>query len=447
MKRVAVIGAGPSGLAQLHAFQSAAQKGAEIPEIVCYEKQDDWGGMWNYTWRTGLDEYGEPIHASMYGNLLMNLPKESMEYPDYSFLEHFGKSFASFPPRSVLLDYIDGRAKKSDVRKWIRFRTPVRHVTYDEDKGMFSVAAHDLVNDVEYTEEFDFVVVATGHFSTPNAPYFSGIETFSGRLLHSHDLRNAVEFKDKDVLIIGSANSAEDITLQCWKYGCKSVTISHLGATPLNHKWPDNIKEVPLLQKVSSSTCMFEDGSTTDVDAIILCTGYLYHFPFMANDLKLRIAGKQYAVDGLYKGVVSVNNPKLYYLGMHTGQLFIMLYAETWYVRDIIMGRIHVHDRDARLADAKDRVACADAEVKSLGDVIRFHVDYTAELMADTDCPRFSTELWKALLDQWSDHRTENIFTYRDRCFKSPVTGTMSRLHHTPWKDAFDDSLECYLRD
>ena len=65
-KRVAIIGAGPSGLAQLRAFQSAAKAGAEIPEIVCFEKQDNWGGLWNYTWRTGLDEYGEPVHCSMY---------------------------------------------------------------------------------------------------------------------------------------------------------------------------------------------------------------------------------------------------------------------------------------------------------------------------------------------------------------------------------------------
>ena len=57
-KRIAVIGAGPSGLAQLRAFQSAAEKGAEIPEIVCFEKQSNWGGLWNYTWRTGLDQYG-----------------------------------------------------------------------------------------------------------------------------------------------------------------------------------------------------------------------------------------------------------------------------------------------------------------------------------------------------------------------------------------------------
>jgi len=42
---------------------------------------------------------------------------------------------------------------------------------------MFSVTAHDLITDQEYTEKFDYVVVATGHFSTPNAPHFDGLET------------------------------------------------------------------------------------------------------------------------------------------------------------------------------------------------------------------------------------------------------------------------------
>ncbi|MED5167307.1 MAG: NAD(P)/FAD-dependent oxidoreductase, partial [Actinomycetota bacterium] len=53
MTRVAILGAGPSGLAQLRAFASAAADGTEIPDLVCYEKQEDWGGLWNYTWRTG----------------------------------------------------------------------------------------------------------------------------------------------------------------------------------------------------------------------------------------------------------------------------------------------------------------------------------------------------------------------------------------------------------
>ncbi|HKQ55910.1 MAG TPA: NAD(P)/FAD-dependent oxidoreductase, partial [Methyloceanibacter sp.] len=43
--RVAVIGAGPCGLGQLRAFQQAKAKGAAIPEVVCFEKQSDWGGL------------------------------------------------------------------------------------------------------------------------------------------------------------------------------------------------------------------------------------------------------------------------------------------------------------------------------------------------------------------------------------------------------------------
>ena len=71
MTRIAIIGSGPSGMAQLRAFQSAKAKGLEIPEIICFEKQSDWGGQWNYTWRTGVDENGEPVHSSMYRYLCL----------------------------------------------------------------------------------------------------------------------------------------------------------------------------------------------------------------------------------------------------------------------------------------------------------------------------------------------------------------------------------------
>lgn len=169
-KRVAVIGAGPSGLAQLRAFRFAAEKGADIPEVVCFEKQSNWGGLWNYTWRTGLDENGDPVHGSMYRYLWSNGPKEGLEFADYSFEQHFGKPIASYPPRAVLFDYIEGRVKKAGVRDWIRFNSPVRHVSCDDASGMFSVTVQDYNEGREYTEKFDNVVVATGHFSTPDVP-------------------------------------------------------------------------------------------------------------------------------------------------------------------------------------------------------------------------------------------------------------------------------------
>ncbi len=442
-KRVAVIGAGPSGLAQLRAFQAAKAGGADVPEVVCYEKQADWGGLWNYTWRTGLDEYGEPVHCSMYRYLWSNGPKEGLEFADYSFEEHFGRQIASYPPREVLFDYIEGRVKKAAVRDSIRFRSIVRRVDYDDATGQFTVTAHDLPTDSESSERFDHVVVATGHFSTPNVPHFDGLDRFNGRVMHAHDFRDAVEFKDKDILIIGTSYSAEDIGSQCWKYGCKSVTVSHRTAA-MGYDWPDNWKEVPLLQKVVGNTCTFKDGSTAVVDAIILCTGYLHYFPFMAPELRLQTANRLAAAD-LYKGVVWINNPKLFYLGMQDQwYTFNMFDAQAWYVRDIIMARIQVPDRAAMAADVADREAREDALEDDYG-AIRYQGDYVRELIAETDYPSFDVDGANEAFFQWKKHKKQNIMTFRDNGYKSVMTGTMAPTHHTPWVDAMDDSMESYL--
>jgi len=248
MTKVAIIGAGPSGLAQLRAFESAQKKGEKIPEVVCFEKQEDWGGLWNYSWRTGTDEYGEPVHCSMYRYLWSNGPKECLEFSDYSFDEHFGKPIGSYPPREVILDYIRGRLAKSDFKKQVRFRTSVRWVSYNKDSKLFTVSVEDLVKKETYSEDFDYVVCASGHFSTPNVPEFEGLSTFGGRVMHAHDFRDALEFKNKDILIVGTSYSSEDIASQCYKYGCKSITISHRTA-PMNYHWPDRITQAPLLGK------------------------------------------------------------------------------------------------------------------------------------------------------------------------------------------------------
>ena len=443
-KRVAVIGAGPSGLAQLRAFQSAKAKGADIPEVVCFETQEDWGGLWNYSWRTGLDEHGEPVHCSMYRYLWSNGPKEGLEFADYTFEEHFGKNIASYPPRAVLWDYIKGRVEKAGVRDWIRFRNPVRRVEFSEDSGKFRVVAQDIPNDRETDETFDHVVVASGHFSTPNVPEFPGFDTFNGRILHAHDFRDAREFADKDILIIGTSYSAEDIGSQCWKYGCKSVTVSHRTA-PMGYDWPDTWEEVPLLERVEKKTAHFRDGSSKEVDAILLCTGYLHRFPFMEDKLRLRTANRLASAD-LYKGIVWVPNPKLFYLGMQDQwYTFNMFDAQAWYARDVMMGRIGVPGKDERAADVTARVEAEDAIEDDYG-AIRYQGDYVKELMADTDYPEFDIGMSNEAFFQWKKHKKKNIMGFRDNGYVSPMTGANAPPHHTKWVDALDDSLESYLR-
>ena len=340
-KRVCIIGAGPSGTAALRAFQSAKSKGEEIPEIVCYEKQEDWGGLWNYTWRTGIDQYGEAVHGSMYRYLWSNGPKEALEFADYTFEEHFGRPIASYPPREVLWDYIKGRVEKAGIRGWVKFRHPVRFVTYSEETKKFTVRVMDLVNNKQATEEFDNVICCSGHFSTPNVPYFEGMEKYAGTVLHAHDFRDADHYKGQNVMVVGSSYSAEDIGSQCWKYGAKTITACYR-TRPMGFHWPDNWETKPLLQKVVGKTCHFVDGTTKDIDVIILCTGYKHHFPFLNDDLRL-ITDNRLWTKNLYKGVVFENNPNLYYIGMQDQfYTFNMFDAQAWYIRDVILGKITV---------------------------------------------------------------------------------------------------------
>lgn len=443
-KRVAVIGAGPSGTAILRAFQSAAAKGAEIPEIVCFEKQDDWGGLWNYTWRTGTDEYGEPVHCSMYRYLWSNGPKECLEFADYTFEEHFGRPIASYPPRAVLWDYIKGRVEKAGVRGWVRFRTPVRHISHDAKSGKFSVTAHDLVKDKVSTETFDHVIVCAGHFSTPHVPEFPGFTSFNGRVLHAHDFRDAMEFKGKDILIVGRSYSAEDIGSQCYKYGAKSITNTYR-SRPMGFKWPANWEEKPLLQRVDNRTAYFKDGTSKEIDAIILCTGYQHYFPFIDDPLRLRTENRLWPLN-LYKGVVWEDSPNLHYIGMQDQFFtFNMFDAQAWYSRDVILGRIAL---PAQAEMRKDSAAwrAREEKIEDVEQMILFQGDYVKGLIGLTDYPSFDIDTVCKTFMEWEHHKAEDIMGFRNNSYRSVMTGKVSPKHHTPWLTAMDDSLESYLK-
>lgn len=79
--------------------------------------------------------------------------------------------------------------------------------------------------------------------------------------------------------------------------------------------WPDCFKEHPLLTKCEGTTCTFKDGKTEEIDAIILCTGYKKHFPFLQQDLQLKSANRLW-IDNCYNGIFYEKNPKMMYIGM-----------------------------------------------------------------------------------------------------------------------------------
>jgi trimethylamine monooxygenase len=64
--RVCVIGAGPAGMsmliqlkfreqeASLEEGSRSLEEGSGRLDVVAFESQPTWGGVWNYNWRTGL---------------------------------------------------------------------------------------------------------------------------------------------------------------------------------------------------------------------------------------------------------------------------------------------------------------------------------------------------------------------------------------------------------
>ena len=110
----------------------------------------------------------------------------------------------------MLFDYLKGRWSQEDIQKYIKFSTVVRDVVYNKATDDFTVSVKDLKNDevidgerYNHTSQihqkkkasstihcrFDYVVVASGHYSTPHVPTFPGVERFPGRVMRAHDFR------------------------------------------------------------------------------------------------------------------------------------------------------------------------------------------------------------------------------------------------------------------
>ena len=350
--------------------------------------------------------------------------KECYEFPDYTWEEHFGKVMPSYIPRELFRDYFTTRAEKANVRRWIHFNHIVKYVDCDEEKK-FTVRVLDLNTGKCREEQFDYVIVASSHFSTPQVPHFEGIDTFPGRIIHSHDFREGKEFAGQKVLVVGAKYSAEDISLHCKRNGANSVTISYRTKAP-NLKWPEGIEELPLLTRIDGREVQFSDGSQRDFDSIILCTGYQHHLTFMADKLRL-VTHNRFYPDNLYKGIFWQDQPRLMYLGMQDLALTLtLLEAQSYYARDFILGRLVLPASQDERQDDIIKWQSREKLLEECADICKYQVDYVADLIAATDCAKLNSEQIMIIFKGWLNDRLENIVTMRQQSYPSTITGKMA---------------------
>ena len=123
---------------------------------------------------------------------------------------------------------------------------------------------------------------------------------------------------------------------------------------------------------------------------------------------------------------------------------FNMFDAQAWYARDIMMGRIKLPSAETMLADTKDWVA-REEKAASPDEEIDFQASYILDLIAPTEYPPFDVTAVAETFKQWEHDKEADILGYRNKSYRSTLTGTMAPPHHTPWMEAIDDSLEAFL--
>jgi dimethylaniline monooxygenase (N-oxide forming) len=189
MKRVAVIGAGCSGLA---AIKCCLDEGIEP---VCFERESDIGGLWNYS---STPKIGK---GSVYESCVINTSKEMMAFSDFPPPE----DFPTFMPHKYVLKYFRLYAENFGLLDHIKFQTSVDRVVPAEDyeeTGRWRVTFTSGTNS-PVTDIFDGVLICTGHHTYPYIPKFRGMENFKGTSIHSHSYRDSKDFHGKNVLVVG----------------------------------------------------------------------------------------------------------------------------------------------------------------------------------------------------------------------------------------------------
>ncbi len=186
---VAVVGAGPAGLAA-----GACLRRAGLDFII-------------------LEKEGQPAPSwrKHYDRLHLHTVKRYSSLPYLAF----PKSYPRYVPKDLVIEYLEAYAKKFDLKP--RFGEAV-HSVRREGAGW-------LIEGTASSIRASFVVIASGYNAEPFIPSFPGIETFKGSLIHSASYANAKPFTRQSVLVIGMGNTGAEIALDLAE-GSASPTIS-----------------------------------------------------------------------------------------------------------------------------------------------------------------------------------------------------------------------------
>jgi Flavin-binding monooxygenase-like len=314
---VAIIGAGPAGLTTARAL-----KLLNIPFTV-YEKHSDVGGIWDIT------NPGTPMYKSAH----FISSKTLSGHAGFPMPAHF----PDYPSRVQIHEYIQNFAKEYELYDEIRFNSRISQVHFQDNLWHITTEQGE-------TEAYRWLVCASGSLWDPNRPHLQGEEDFHGEIMHGVHYKDSDYLKGKRVLVVGAGNSGVDIACDA-AFAAEKAYIStrrgyhfvpkHIFGMPVDvfgHKtgggpmwlsqwiftkllrfvngdltqWglqaPDHkvLSTHPIVNSqllhylqhgdviakndidyLKNDTVFFKDGSSEEIDLIIMATGYKFTIPYL----------------------------------------------------------------------------------------------------------------------------------------------------------------------
>ncbi|MBA2505346.1 MAG: NAD(P)-binding domain-containing protein [Thermoleophilaceae bacterium] len=389
--RVAVVGAGPSGLAALRALTR------EGIDAVAFEKGERVGGVWT------LEE--RPTAA--YRTLHLITSRERTEFGEYPL----PAGTPDYPSAQIIGAYLERYVEQYGLGDRIRLGAGVEHCERLADGG-WRVEG----------EEFSHLVIANGHNAVakwPDPPYPG---EFEGEQVHALDYEDAERFRGKRVMVVGMGNSAMDIatdlshsaqrTLLSVRHGSWVIPKRLLGqpADQITSPWmavhvpwkirqpiseallkitvgsPERyglpkpahglfeghptitdtvlsrishgeIEPKPGIREFEGGSVRFTDGGAEEADAIVWCTGYVVELPMLDPAL---VGGDPRELP-LYKRVFHLDAPDLFFVGLmqSTGSAFPIVERQSQLVAERLTGRFALPSVPEMRADVAKRRAAA----------------------------------------------------------------------------------------
>lgn len=189
---VLVIGGGQAGLA------SAARLKQLGIDTLIIDKHERIGDNWR-----------KRYHALTLHNQVQVNHMPYMPFPD---------NWPSYIPKDKLANWFEAYVEAMELNYWAS--TELIGASYDENAGRWHA---ELRNGQGKTVNLRpaHIVMATGVSGIPNLPEIPTLDRFKGQVLHSSAYRDGDDWAGKSAIVIGSGNSAHDISQDLYSSGAQ----------------------------------------------------------------------------------------------------------------------------------------------------------------------------------------------------------------------------------